>query len=146
MCSARLPLLALAAAVSVAGSNRVHADTLSAPFVPPAPLTSDVPHEVSVAVVALRQACASWGPATTTAAPGVAGTAPRPLTAPSPALPERTLCEVAENPHQAFLQPMLWSGIAGAVLFFIGLLVFSLLRGMLISVWNWRLPIGAKSW
>jgi hypothetical protein len=63
-----------------------------------------------------------------------------------PALPERALCAVADNPGQAFLRPMIVSGIAVVILFFIGLLVFSLLRGVLISVWNWRLPIGAKSW
>jgi hypothetical protein len=60
-----------------------------------------------------------------------------------PALPERALCAVADNPGQAFLRPMIVSGIAVVILFF---LVFSLLRGVLISVWNWRLPIGAKSW
>ena len=41
---------------------------------------------------------------------------------------------------------MIVSGIAGAALFFISLLVFSLLRGVLISVWNWHVSIGAKSW
>jgi hypothetical protein len=40
---------------------------------------------------------------------------------------------------------MVLSGVAGAILFFVGLLVFSLLRGLLISAWNWRPRLGAQA-
>jgi hypothetical protein len=103
----------------------------------------DVPPQVSAAIVVLRNACADRRqPAPLSAARGAIAPMPRPPLLP----PGRTLCEVAKNPGQAFLHPMLFSGIVGAILFFIGVLVFSLLRGVLISAWKWRMPIGTKSW
>jgi hypothetical protein len=145
MFSARLPMLALLGSVGYAVAVPSRADTIAAPHVPPAPVNPDVPPQASAAIIVLREACAAWQPTGTVAAPGIAGSVPKPVPAP-PAPPERTLREVAANSGQALPQPMIMSGIAGAIPFFIGLLVFSLLRGLLISVWNWRLPIGAKSW
>ena len=142
MRSARVPLVAFVVAVSIATSGTGRADTVTAPFVPPGPVNPDVPPQASAAIIVLREACAAWQPATMPALPNTAGPMPKALGAPS----ERTLCAFAGNPGQALLQPMIMGGVAGAILFFIGLLVFSLLRAVLISVWNWRLPIGAKSW
>ena len=142
MFSARLPMLALLGSVGCAIVVPSRADTIAAPFVPPAPVNPDVPPQVSAAIVVLREACAAWQPATATTSPRAAGQVPKAV----PALPERTLCVVADNPGQAFLRPMIVSGIAVAILFSLGLVVFGLLRRVLNCVWNWRLPIGAKSW
>ena len=140
MFSARLPMLALLGSVGCAIAVPSRADTIAAPFVPPAPVNPDVPPQVSAAIVVLREACAAWQLATTS--PRAAGQVPKAV----PALPERTLCVVADNPGQAFLRPMIVSGIAVAILFSLGLVVFGLLRRVLICVWNWRLSIGANSW
>ncbi len=59
----------------------------------------------------------------------------------------RTICLVAAKPLDAFFwESLVWAGIAGAVLFFFGLVFFSLVRGLLISAWYWRPSFGEKSW
>ena len=67
--------------------------------------------------------------------------------APAPASirTEWSVCAVAVDPMQAYLQTMVFSGVAGAILFFVGLIVSSLLRGLLISAWNWRPRLGAQT-
>jgi hypothetical protein len=143
MFSARLLMLALLGSVGCAIAVPSRADTIAAPFVPPAPVNPDVPPQVSAAIVVLREACAAWP---LPPPPPISERAAGPVSKPVPAPPERTLCEVAANPGQAFRLPMIVGGIAGACLFSLGLVVFSLLRRVLICVWNWRLSIGAKSW
>ncbi len=59
----------------------------------------------------------------------------------------RTICQVAAKPLDAFFwESLVWAGVAGAVLFFFGLVFFSLLHGLLVSAWNWRPSFGEKSW
>ncbi len=70
---------------------------------------------------------------------------PRPVERPY-ASAARTICDVAANPTEAFWPSMFFAGLAGAALFFFGLVFFSLLHGLLVSAWNWRLSIGEKSW
>ena len=145
MRSTRLVALALVSALTVAASGAGRADTGAAPFGPPVPVKHDVPRQVSAAIGVLRKACATWRSPALTPSPMVAGIVPKPTPA-TPEPLERTVCEVADNPNRIYVQTAVLGGIAGAILFFFGLLLFSAVRGTLISVWNWRLPIGAKSW
>jgi hypothetical protein len=145
MSSRRLSTLALLAGVVCAVAPPCVAESLAAPYVPPAPLDPSVPPQASAAIVVLREACAAWRPITLAAGPGTPGQVPAPVALPAPSQ-ERTVCEFAVNPDQVFWQMVMMGGIAGAILFFIGLVVFSLLRGVLISAWNWRPSFGEKSW
>jgi hypothetical protein len=149
MRSVRLSLLALVAAVSAAVLNTGHADSIAAPLAHPVHVRPDVPPQVSVAIVALRKACVAW-PAKTVALPKAAGTAPQPVAAQGPAPQERTLCDLADNPDQVFLQPMIVGAIGGAILFPLGFVFFCCVRGSLISLWNWRLlrrtPLPYQDW
>ncbi len=70
---------------------------------------------------------------------------PRPVERPY-ASAARTICDVAANPTEAFWPSMFFAGLAGAALFFSGLVFFSLLHGLLVSAWNWRPSFGEKSW
>jgi hypothetical protein len=70
---------------------------------------------------------------------------PRPVERPY-ASAARTICDVAANPTEAFWPSMFFAGLAGAALFFFGLVFFSLLHGLLVSAWNWRPSFGEKSW
>ena len=144
MRSARWPLLALLGSLGCALAATSRADTIAGPLVPPAAVNPDVPPQVSAAVALLREACAAWRrpvPAT----PPVAGSVPEPVAAPPP-LPERTLCDVADNPDRAFLDALTLGGIFCAMLLLVGFLVFILLRDVLILARDWRLLSGMKSW
>ena len=141
MRSSRWPMLALLGSVACSVAATSHADPIAAPVEPPVSVSPEVPPRVTAAVAGLREACAAWRPVI--AIPDDATPVPKPV-APSPPRPERTLCDMADNPEWALLQPMIFGGVAGAILLFVGLVVFSLLRGLLISAWHWRLPLGAK--
>jgi hypothetical protein len=142
MSKMRAYLFASLAAVALAASSPVQADTVAAPFVPPAPVDPDVPPQVTAAIIVLREACAAWHPPAT----GAVSNPAQPV-APAQAQmrSEGTVCAVAVDPMRAYLQTMVFAGVAGAILFFVGLLVFSLLRGLLISAWNWRPRLGAQA-
>jgi hypothetical protein len=165
MSNRRLPTLALLAGVVCAVAPPCLADLRASLFGPPAPVNLDVPPQVGAAIVGLREACAAWRPITLTARPPTASPlaasplaatplavsplalsrVPRPVERPY-ASAARTICDVAANPTEAFWPSMFFAGLAGAALFFFGLVFFSLLHGLLVSAWNWRLSIGEKSW
>ncbi len=142
MCKTRAYLFASLAAVALAISGPAQADTVAAPFMPPAPVDPDVPPQVTAAIIVLREACTAWHPV-----PAGAVANPAQPVAPASAQPgsEWSVCAVAVDPMRAYLQTMVLSGVAGAILFFVGLLAFSLLRGLLIAAWNWRPRLGAQA-
>lgn len=143
MVSCKGPLLVLGA--SLAAPVTSHADAIAVP-VPPA-LSETVPASLTVvaAVSQLRGACSAWqstGPFTgdATAATGK----PR---VPAEDPPERALCDHALHPNRSLLAVMIGSAAAGAVLFFLALALFCGMRAILVSLWNWRLPMGrVSSW
>jgi hypothetical protein len=142
MSKTRAYLFASLAAVALAVSSPVKADTVAAPFMPPASVNPDVPPQVTAAIIVLREACAAWRPAPD----GSVADPVRPVAPASAQMrSEGTVCAVVVDPMRAYLQTMVLSGVAGAILFFVGLLVFSLLRGLLISAWNWRPRLGAQA-
>jgi hypothetical protein len=140
----RLPLLTLVATVAVTAAPPGRADTVTAPFLPPATLTPGVPHEVSVALGALRQACTAWHSAPTPPPPMKADATRQPVH-PAVTPPERALCDLMLHPEHTAWSMFAASAGAGAVLFFLALVFLGMIRGVLISAWTWRFPFGVKS-
>ncbi len=102
-----------------------------------------VPEDVRVATTALKQACETWRRSVQS---------PAKMSGPVPSsdlrvpLPGHGLCDVIEDAEHA-LNTALWlAGWLGAVAMVFALGVFCAVRGVLLSLWNWRLPIGARPW
>jgi len=104
-----------------------------------------VPEDVKVAASALRQARETWR-RSVQPPPKVSGPAPVPSSEPRMLLPDHGLCEAVEDPNHFMTSSLWFAGWLGAVATVFGLALFCALRGVLLSLWNWRLPIGARPW
>lgn len=149
MFSGRLvnPVAALLAGCVVAGSAYAASDGPPSQLMPirVASNPEPVPEDVKLAVAALQQACANWR-RTYQPAPTLSGPVPLPASDPRPPLPDRGRCDAVEDPEHA-MDSLLWlTGWLGAMAMVLALAVFCAVRGVLLSLWNWRLPIGARPW
>jgi len=129
-----------------------HADVVGSPVMQSKPIVSTInpapvpePEDVKQAAFALKQACETWRrsvqlPASTSAPVALPSSDPRPPP------PDLDLCDAAVDPEHA-MSSLLWiGGWLGVMATVCGLAVSCALRGLLLSLWNWRLPIRARPW